>query len=138
MKNTRLVHFYLGVFFAPMIMFFAFSGVLQVFKMHEAYRDTPGAPGDWIAWMGQVHKEQALIPPKPASARKADAPATPAAPKEPVRGAAMKWFTALMGASLIATTLLGLYIAFYYPRRRAGFVVAFVLGLLIPVALLQM
>jgi hypothetical protein len=138
LKNLRLVHFYLGVFFAPMVIFFAFTGVLQVFKMHEAYRDTPGAPGDWIAWMAQVHKEQALIPPKPAPARKADAPAPPAAPKEPLRGTAMKWFTMLMGASLIATTLLGLYIAFNYPRRRASFVVAFVLGLVMPIALLQL
>src|ERR1700692_4635713 len=116
-----------------MIIFFAFTVVLQIFKMHEAYRDTPGAPGDWIAWMAQVHKEQALIPPKPAPARKADAPAAPAAPQEPVRGTAMRWFTALMGPSLIAATLLGLYIAFNYPRRRAGVVVAFILGLVVPI-----
>lgn len=54
MKNVRVVHFYLGVFFAPMIVF-SLSGVLQVFKLHESYRATPGAAGDWIAWMGQVH-----------------------------------------------------------------------------------
>jgi hypothetical protein len=36
--------------------------VLQVFKLHEAYRAVPGAQGDWIAWMSQVHKESALVP----------------------------------------------------------------------------
>jgi len=35
MLKVRLVHFYLGVFFAPLILFFALSGVLQVFKLHE-------------------------------------------------------------------------------------------------------
>ena len=138
MKNVRLVHFYLGVFFAPTILFFAFSGVMQVFKLHEAYRATPGAQGDWVAWMAQVHKEQNLEAPKVAPARKAEAAAAPAKPEKPARGAAMRWFTAAMGASLFATTLLGLYIAFTYPRRRMGFSVALVIGLNAPIVMLQM
>lgn len=138
MKNIRLAHFYLGVFFAPTIVFFAFSGILQVFKLHESYRDTPGAQGDWIAWMAQVHKEQSLTPPRPAPARKAEAAGAPPAKEREPRGTAMKWFTALMGASLIATALLGLYIAFNYPRRRTGFAVALVLGSLAPILLLKL
>ncbi|MGZ5038645.1 MAG: hypothetical protein ACXWGU_15035 [Usitatibacter sp.] len=136
MKNIRLVHFYLGVFFAPTIVFFAFSGILQVFKLHESYRETPGAQGDWIAWMAQVHKEQSLAPPRPAPARKTEA-AAPEKEREP-RSTAMKGFTALMGASLIATTFLGLCIAFNYPRRRMGFGVALALGLLAPIVLLKL
>jgi len=139
LKNVRVVHYYLGVFFAPLIVFFAFSGVLQVFKLHEAYRATPGAQGDWVAWMAQVHKEQSLVPPRPAPARRAEAAAGSAPPPkegEP-RSSAMKWFTALMGTSLAATTLLGLYIAFRYPNRRMGFTVALALCLLLPVMLLK-
>jgi hypothetical protein len=56
MLKLRLVHFYLGPFFAPLILFFALSGVLQVFKLHEAYRDVPGSRGDWIAWFGQFRR----------------------------------------------------------------------------------
>jgi hypothetical protein len=78
MLKLRLVHFYLGVFFAPLILFFAFSGVLQVFKLHEAYREVPGSQGDWIAWFGQFHKEQAWIPPRVAPAR----PRTPDAARK--------------------------------------------------------
>ena len=78
MKTVRLLHFYAGVFFAPMIIFFAFSGTLQVFKLHESYRQTPGAQGDWIAWMSQVHKEAALIAPRAAPAK---APPRPVAPR---------------------------------------------------------
>jgi hypothetical protein len=77
MQKVRLVHFYLGAFFAPLILFFAFSGVLQVFKLHEAYRDVPGSRGDWIAWFGQFHKEQAWIPPRVAPARRGTPDAAP-------------------------------------------------------------
>ena len=81
--QLRLVHYYAGVFFAPTIIFFAFSGVMQVFKLHESYRATPGAQGDWIAWMSQVHKESALIPPRAAPAKAAPRPE--GAPGEPRR-----------------------------------------------------
>ena len=131
MTQVRLVHFYLGVFFAPLIVFFAFTGVLQVFKLHESYRATPGSQGDWIAWFGQFHKEQAWIPPKAA-------PAKPAPPKagESVWTKPQKWLVALMGVALAATTILGLYIAFNYPRRRKGFFIALGAGILLPLALM--
>jgi len=132
MKTARLIHFYLGVFFAPLVIFFAFSGTLQVFKLHETYRETPGSQGDWIAWFGQFHKEQAWIPPK------ASAPRSPSAPPriEKPRPLVMMWFVALMGISLMATTLLGLYMAFDYPKRRKGFAIALVSGIVVPLALM--
>jgi len=132
MANIRLAHFYLGVFFAPLVIFFALSGTLQVFKLHESYRQDPGSQGDWIAWFGQFHKEQAWIAPKAA-------PARPAAPKPPEKNLylrPMKWLVAAMGVSLALTTFLGLYIAFHYPRRRAGFAMALGAGILIPLALM--
>jgi hypothetical protein len=138
MKNVRLAHYYLGVFFAPTILFFALSGVLQVFKLHESYRGTPGAQGDWIAWMAQVHKEQSLVPPRPAPARKPDGAAGARPAEKAAPGVAMRWFVAAMGVSLFATTLLGLYIGFMYPRRRAGFTIALAVGLLAPIAILQL
>ena len=121
-----------------MIIFFAFTGTLQVFKLHEAYRDTPGSQGDWIAWFAQFHKEQAWIPPRVAFARRVP-PEPPTAAKDGTEAKSakpMKWFVALMGVTLATTTLLGLYIAFNYPRRRRGFLVALILGLLIPIALM--
>jgi len=130
MKTMRLVHFYLGVFFAPLILFFAFSGVLQVFKLHEAYREIPGSQGDWIAWFGQFHKEQAWIAPRVAPVSRPKAAPEARGPRP------MKWLVALMGASLMATTLLGLWIAFNYPRRKGGFFAAFGAGIVIPLALM--
>jgi hypothetical protein len=133
MKSVRLAHFYLGVFFAPLVIFYAFTGALQVFKLHEAYRDTPGSQGDWIAWFGQFHKEQAFIAPRIAPARAAPDADRPAKAKP---AGPMKWLVAVMGAALAITTLLGLYIAFGFATRRRGFIMALVLGVLVPGALL--
>jgi hypothetical protein len=136
MATIRLAHYYAGVFFAPTIIFFALSGVLQVFKLHEAYRETPGAKGDWIAWMSIVHRESALIPPKPAPAKAA--PREGASPAKPERSHPFKWFAALMGVSLIGASLAGLWIAFNYPRRRRSFFVTLIAGIVLPIMLLQL
>ena len=125
------------MFFAPTIIFFAFSGVMQVFKLHEAYRAIPGAQGDWIAWMSQVHKEAALIPPRPAPA-KAPQPEvrSPPAPREE-RSRPFKWFAALMGVTLMGASLAGLYIAYSYPSRRKAFFTTLLAGIVVPIVLLQ-
>lgn len=140
MKTIRLVHFYLGVFFAPLVIFFAFTGTMQVFKLHEAYRDTPGSQGDWIAWFGQFHKEQAWIAPRVAPAKPAPAKAAPAAPakakERPPQSNPSSWLVALMGVALITTTLLGLYIAFNYPNRRKRFMLTLAAGIAVPLVLM--
>ena len=136
--QLRRIHYYAGVFFAPTIIFFAFTGVLQVFKLHESYREIPGAQGDWIAWMSQVHKESALIPPKvappKAPPREGVAPSAP----QPERSSPFKWFAALMGISLIGASLAGLWIAYNYPKRRRSFFTALLTGMVLPIVLLQL
>ena len=127
--TIRLAHYYAGVFFAPWLIFFAFTGVLQVFKLHETYLQTPGAQGDWVAWMSQVHKEAKLIPPRAA-------PANPRPPREEKSGP-FKWFAALMGVSLIGIALAGLWIAFNYPRRRRSFSITLLAGIVVPMLLLR-
>jgi hypothetical protein len=138
--TLRLVHYYAGVFFAPTIIFFALSGVLQVFKLHEAYRQMPGAQGDWIAWMSQVHKESALIPPKaaPQAAPDRTAARKSSEPRHEPPSSLFKWFAALMGISLIGASLAGLWIAYNYPKRRRRFFAALLAGIAIPIVLLQL
>ena len=137
--TLRLIHYYAGVFFAPTIIFFALSGTLQVFKLHETYRETPGAQGDWKAWMSQVHKEAALIPPRPAPAKAPPPPEGSAAPgPRAERSSAFKWFAALMGVSLMGASLAGLYIAYGYPSRRRAFFATLAAGIIVPIVLLQL
>ena len=45
-KRLRDLHNWLGVFFAPGILFFALSGVLQTFGLHES------GPGRDYCWSG--------------------------------------------------------------------------------------
>lgn len=59
-KNLRLVHFYLGVFFAPSIIFFSFSGALQTFSLHENHNGKPGIP--WVTALSELHKNQRVPP----------------------------------------------------------------------------
>ena len=55
-KTIRQIHFYLGVFFAPSIIFFAFTGMLQTFSIHEQHQGKPGVP--WVTALAEVHKNQ--------------------------------------------------------------------------------
>ena len=137
LATVRLAHYYVGVFFAPWIIFFAFTGVLQVFKLHESYRQTPGAQGDWIAWMSQVHKEAALIAPRAAPAKAPPRPEGTAGAPHEERSSPFKWFAALMGISLIGAALAGLWIAFNYPKRRRSFSITLIAGIVLPMLLLR-
>lgn len=133
MKKLRQIHFYFGVFFAPLILFFAFSGTLQVFKLHESYRAVPGQQGDWVAWFGSFHKEQAWIEPRVAKARPAGAPPQH---EENEWTKPMKWLIAAMGVALMVSASLGLYMAYSYPGRRRFFWITLAAGIVIPLALM--
>lgn len=64
LKFTRLLHLYLGVFTAPMLLFFAITGGLQTFGLHEASHDGGSyKPPAWLASLGMLHKKQTLTVP---------------------------------------------------------------------------
>src|SRR5579862_7174126 len=58
LKFLRKVHLYLGVFTAPALLFFAFTGALQTFSLHETAQGSSYKPPAWIAELGQLHKKQ--------------------------------------------------------------------------------
>ena len=57
-KAMRNVHLYLGVFFAPLLIFFLISGCWQTFGLHEAKKDGSYAPPAIIKALSSVHKDQ--------------------------------------------------------------------------------
>lgn len=78
---------FLGTFFAPTIIFFAFSGALQTFDLHESRKNSSAQPAGWIVSLAEVHKHQRLERPgrgRPAPGESAPAQ-TPAygAPSQP-------------------------------------------------------
>lgn len=149
MFNSRTLHRYLGVFFAPAILFFAFTGALQTFGLHESEHHGAPPPFPWIAALASLHKDQHL--PEPRQAKHEAAPAA-AAPAAAVPAAAqpdhdaedhdtkstlpLKLFVLALAVGLCASSLLGLYIALSNPRSRKETAVVLALGIAFPVLLL--
>jgi hypothetical protein len=71
LKLVRQIHLYISVFIAPAILFFALTGALQTFGLHETAQGSDGKPPAWIVTLTQIHKhETATVPvrkPRPAS-----------------------------------------------------------------------
>ncbi len=161
LQQARQIHLYLGLIFAPSIIFFAFSGALQLFGLHESHPgETYQAPA-WIAKIASIHKDQRLAekhgPPPGASARQAGPGQTGEEqgrppqlreaggprPRGEDRGPgkstlALKYFFLATALGLIFTTLLGVYMAFRFNRSRRLVWGMLLLGTIIPVALVAM
>ena len=63
LRICRQIHLYLGIFTAPALIFFAFTGALQTFSLHETTRGSSYKPPAWAVTLGQIHKEQTPIVP---------------------------------------------------------------------------
>ena len=65
LRYLRLIHLYVGVFISPALLFFAFTGALQTFSLHETTRGSNYKPPAWAVTLGQIHKKQTpIVPPR--------------------------------------------------------------------------
>jgi hypothetical protein len=154
LKTSRVLHLYLGVFTTPALIFFAFTGFVQTFSLHETTRGSDYKPSQILVNLGQLHKKQTLVVPE----RKPQPPAVdkPAAPKPgpeafvptPVKAAEpaaipakkknlwpMKIFFAVVSVSLLLSTLTGLYMSYKYVRNKKLVTACLIAGLVIPILL---
>ena len=144
LKPVRLTHNYLGVFTAPAILFFAFTGFLQTFSFHEATRGSDYKPPAIFVELGQLHKKATLTVPQrkpapaPAPAPKFDATPPPTKPAEAPQPThmPMKLFFGLVAISLFTSTLTGLYMAWKYARSKLVVSSLFVAGIVVPLLIL--
>ena len=60
LKAARVLHLYIGAFISPAILFFAFTGLLQTFSLHENAKDGNYKPPRWVLSVAQLHKKQTL------------------------------------------------------------------------------
>ena len=114
MKQIRQLHLYLGTLFAPLIIFFAFSGSLQTFGFHESEKGGSYRAPAWIVAMANVHKDQRFAHSGESSM-------------------ALKWFILLMAIGLVTTSVLGIYMAFKFNRDSRIVCTLIALGIVIPV-----
>jgi hypothetical protein len=115
--TIRRIHKYAGLFFAPTILFFALTGVLQTFDLHKV---RPGnQPSELMLRAAALHKDQT-----PSIRKKSAGPAKagPSSKSEDGPSPAqlmLKAFVAAASLSLVLTTLLGVILALQAVRGRA-------------------
>ena len=130
--RLRTLHAYMAIFTAPSILFFALTGALQLFDLHEPH---PGyKPPVLIEKLGRLHKDQVFarddrrpdagtaVPAGAASGTAAAAPPAAAADSDdPVSARVLKWFFLLVTLVLAATTGFGLWLGLRRnPRKPLG------------------
>ncbi|GLQ90080.1 PepSY domain-containing protein [Dyella flagellata] len=147
LKLARQLHLYIGVFIAPALLFFAVTGGLQVFGLHETSRDSDYKPPAWLAVAAQLHKKQTDVLPQrrarpieagpPAAASRPNAAAVqPNKPATPARHPLpLKIFAAFVSLGLFVSTLLGLYMAYRYTRKHVLISVLLAAGVIFPIVL---
>ena len=141
LKALRLMHLYSGVFLAPAILFFAITGGLQMFSLHETTRGSSYVPPAILVHLAQLHKKATLTVPQRRLAPAPLAPPVPqlgpnpAAPSQP-SSLPMKIFFAIVALGLVVSTLTGLVLSWTYTRNKLLVASAFLAGILVPALLL--
>jgi hypothetical protein len=137
--RLRQWHAYIGLFIAPSILFFAITGTIQIFSLHEAHGNYH--PPVLLEKLGAVHKDQVFERPhedKPHG----DEP-QPAAPaddddKTSVATYALKWFFTIVALGLTISTCIGVWMGLTQIRRSVTGWCCIVAGALIPLCLLAL
>ena len=134
----RRIHTWIGMLIAPSVLFFATTGALQLYSLHEAH----GAytPPPLLEALGSLHKDQKL--PAPPHPEAAGAPAAhehhhdddDAGPPKPAT-ALLKIVFLGVATGLIVSTLLGLWMALQDRLRRRTNLVLLAVGVVAPLAL---
>ena len=120
MKFLRRVHLYLGVLYAPMLLFFLGTGWYQVMNP-DRLKSTSEAE-TWVQKFRVIHTDQ--IYPRDGAAERVASPKV------------FQWLVYGMSAALILATLVGLVLAFRSVKPRWPVWLALVAGILIPVGVL--
>ena len=113
-KAMRNIHLYLGVFFAPLLVFFLLTGCLQTFGLHEPNKTSNYAPPAIVKSLAQVHKDQKW------SVGRTSKSSMP-----------FRYLIILMVLGLFVTTILGVVMAFKYTRPWIVWTLLF-FGILVP------
>ncbi len=151
LQLMRKLHLYFGLFIAPALLFFAFTGAVQTLSLHESAGSTY-TPPVWLARLGQLHKDQNIVPRKPRppqpeppkTAAAQASPKPPARPEDPPETLSSKerehlpekLFFLVVSVGLFSSTLTGIYMAYRYDRNKLLVTGLLLAGVLVPLALL--
>lgn len=145
LRFVRKAHLYIGLFIAPSLLFFAFTGSMQMLSLHDGAPGSTYNPPRWLLSMAQLHKNATLHIPADAGKKppvKPSVAADSAAGKKPVTMAdlqkkhlPMKIFFELVAVGLFLSTLSGIYMSYKYARKSWVITAWLVAGLVVPLLL---
>lgn len=123
MRSLRQIHLYLGCLFAPLIFYFSLSGAWQLYRLNDVPKDHPDALRSWLHGISNAHLHS--LPPG----------------VDPRKFGGSPWFTGaalLMALGLVATTSIGIVLAFRFGRRPRLISLLLALGAALPIILLYL
>jgi hypothetical protein len=148
LKGVRLIHLYVGVFIAPAIVFFAFTGAIQTLSLHVSAKGGAYKPANWIIVLAQLHKRQTTeLPPvklqTPASSSPTIKPGASEKMSSSEKGLdrpahnslSLKIFFLVVSAGLLCSTITGLYMSYKYSRNKVLLAILFIAGIVVPISL---
>jgi hypothetical protein len=110
MQKLRSIHLYLGCLFAPMLLFFAISGIWQTYALAPAYQQSKV-----LAWLSTIHTSHPL---------KVGTLSNPI----------LRVFVLVMALSFILTTILGIVMALKFGKSRRAAAYCLAAGVVFPFA----
>jgi len=111
MKRLRSIHLYLGCFFAPMLLFFAVSGVWQTFGLHFH--------SHLLARLSTIHTSHGLKT------------------NDGFSSVFTMIFVLLMAVSLVVSVILGVVMALKYGGSKRAAFYCLAAGVLVPMGLVM-
>lgn len=107
MQKLRSIHLYLGCIFAPMLLFFAVSGIWQ----------TLGVRPSGLGWLSALHTGVRF--------KNGHEPSSPA----------FRLLVILMAVSFVISTALGIIMALKFTKSRTAALICLALGVIVPALL---
>jgi hypothetical protein len=141
LMQIRTLHTCVGMLIAPAVLFFACTGVLQIYSLHEAHGGY--TPPSVIEKLSALHKDQVFAQPRrrppPASAAGAPKPVSPppggADHRTKLATTLLKAVFAAVAVGLIGPTCAGLWMALRQPGRRRLYLLLLLIGAGVPLVL---
>lgn len=120
MKTIRQAHLYLGCIFAPLMIYFALSGIWQVFRLNDIPKNEPSAMRTVLHAISNPHTHSTL----------------PGSDPKTSQSPLFNWLAALAGAGIVLTSVLGIVLAFRFSKRPLVVFGCLLAGLFAPIVAL--
>ena len=140
LMQIREIHTYVGMLIAPAVLFFACTGILQIYSLHEAHGDY--TPPPLVEKLSSLHKDQVFAlghhGPPPSAASHAPKPPAPAPGEKhhaKLATTLLKAVFAAVAMGLIGSTCAGLWMALRQPGKRRLYLVLLTTGAAVPLIL---